>query len=167
MPTARIPSWLPKRYAWHWQNAWTTRASRHPGFRHTLAKHKMLSPHFSYAEANSKDGVAIPRQMRARARNLAFRLEQLRHELGDIPIPITSWYRSPARNRAVGGAAKSKHMEAIAVDIPVEFVKRHLNFDQTADRIFREGGFGQYPAGARHVDVRGSRARWTSFTPGR
>lgn len=165
--SARIPAWLPKRYVYHWRHPWTKRASRHPGFRLLLARHALLSPHFSYREAASKDGQAIPRRLRTQARNHAFKLERLRHELGDVSIPITSWYRSPAHNRVVGGAAKSKHMDAIAVDIPVAFVQRHKNFDMIADRIFREGGMGSYPGGARHVDSRGIKARWTTFTPGR
>lgn len=163
----KIPGWVPKKYRDHWQRPWTTKASRSPGFRLLLARHRLLSPHFSYAEAASKDGTQIPRRLRTQARNHAFKLERLRHELGDVPIPITSWYRSPAHNRKVGGAAKSKHMDAIAVDIPVQFVRRHPNFDQVADRIFANGGFGQYPGGARHVDSRGFKARWTTFTPGR
>lgn len=164
---AAIPQWVPTKYHDHWQHPWTTKAARSPGFRLLLAKHHLLSPHFSYAEAMSKDGQHIPRSLRTQARSHAFKMERLRHDLGDVAIPITSWYRSPARNRAVGGAAKSKHMDAIAVDIPVEFVRKHPHFDQIADRIFREGGFGRYPGGARHVDSRGLRARWTTFTPGR
>lgn len=161
------PTWLPKRYRDHWERPWTRKAARSPGFRLLLARHRMLSPHFSYAEAASKDGTAIPRQLRTQARNHAFKLERLRHVLGDGPLPITSWYRSPAHNRKVGGAAKSKHMDAIATDHPMEFVRRHPNFDKHANEIFRDGGFGTYPGGARHVDSRGIRARWTTFAPGR
>jgi hypothetical protein len=158
---------VPAKYRWHYQHPWTTKASRSPGFRLWLARHKLLSPHFSYSEAMSKDGRHIPRRLRTAARNHAFNLERLRHALGDGPIPITSWYRSPQRNRAVGGAAKSQHMSARATDHPVAWVKKHPNFDQIADSIFRDGGFGQYPGGDRHVDSRPGRARWTTFTPGR
>ena len=163
----KYPAWLPKRYRDHWARPWTTKAARSPGFRLLLARHKLLSPHFTYAEAASKDGRPIPRRLRTQARNHAFKLERLRHALGDVAIPITSWYRSPQHNRAVGGAAKSKHMDAVATDHPVEFVRRHKSFDLHADRIFRDGGMGSYPQGARHVDSRGMRARWTSWTPGR
>lgn len=158
---------VPAKYKRHWKEPWTAQARQSRSFRLWLGRNGLLSPHFSYAEAASKDGKAVPKTMRSRARDHAFRLEQLRHELGDVPIPITSWYRSPARNRAVGGAQDSMHMKAVATDHPVEFVKRHPHFDQVADRIWREGGFGAYPAGARHVDSRGFKARWTTFRPGR
>ena len=163
----KTPTWVPKRYRDHWQRPWTTRARRSPGFRALLARHKHLSPHYTYGEAASKDGVPIPARMRARARNHAFKMEVLRHELGDGPLPVLSWYRSPARNRAVGGAAESRHMKADACDIDVAVVRKHPRFDQIADRIFANSGFGQYPGGNRHVDSRPGRARWTSFRPGR
>jgi hypothetical protein len=161
------PASLPAKYRPHWSEPWTARARRSPGFRLWLARHGYLTPHFTLAEAASHDGIAVPRRMRPAARDHAFRLERLRHALGDVPVPITSWYRSPARNRAVGGAAKSWHMRAVATDHPVEFVHRHPSFDRLAAGIWSDGGFGQYPGGARHVDTRGFRARWTTYTPGR
>ena len=46
----------------------------------------------------------------------AYGLEQVRRELGDKPIIVSSWYRSPALNEAVKGSAKSSHMQGFAVD---------------------------------------------------
>ena len=56
------------------------------------------------------------------------------------PIRVTSGYRSPAVNRAVGGAKKSQHMRGEAVDITVhsreenkklfELIRDNLSFDQ-------------------------------------
>lgn len=43
-------------------------------------------------------------------------LEQVRHLLGDLPVTITSGYRCPALNRAVGGAATSAHQQGLAAD---------------------------------------------------
>jgi uncharacterized protein YcbK (DUF882 family) len=43
-------------------------------------------------------------------------LDALREEC-DFPIKINSSYRSPAYNKSIGGASRSKHMEGIAVDI--------------------------------------------------
>tara|TARA_R110002012_G_scaffold40547_10_gene111705 strand:+ start:14702 stop:15049 length:348 start_codon:yes stop_codon:yes gene_type:complete len=44
------------------------------------------------------------------------KLQALRDRLGK-PLIIRSAYRSPEHNRAVGGATRSKHMEATAFDI--------------------------------------------------
>lgn len=164
---AITPPQVPDKYRWHYNHAWTPKARNSPGFRRWLARHGMLSPHFSLAEAASRDGQAIPRSMRYAARNHAFRMEVLRHRLGDVAIPINSWYRSPQRNREVGGASKSLHMKAIACDIGREFCARHPSFDTIASTVFSNGGFGTYPGGARHVDSRGWRARWSTWTPGR
>jgi hypothetical protein len=50
---------------------------------------------------------------------LISRLEKLRHELGDMPIVITSGYRCPFHNKATGGAKRSQHCQGKAVDIKV------------------------------------------------
>jgi uncharacterized protein YcbK (DUF882 family) len=50
---------------------------------------------------------------------LIARLEKLRHELGDTPIVITSGYRCPKHNKAIGGAKRSQHCQGKAVDIKV------------------------------------------------
>lgn len=46
------------------------------------------------------------------------KLQALRALIG-VPMSITSAYRSPAHNRKVGGAKHSKHLEALAYDIPM------------------------------------------------
>ncbi|WP_243153072.1 D-Ala-D-Ala carboxypeptidase family metallohydrolase [Sporotomaculum syntrophicum] len=46
-------------------------------------------------------------------------LEQLREQLGDKPVVITSAYRCVAHNRAVGGARQSQHLPGNAADITV------------------------------------------------
>lgn len=49
---------------------------------------------------------------------LAFYLDSVRVRYGG-PIVITSGYRSPALNKAVGGVNNSKHLRGIAVDIRI------------------------------------------------
>lgn len=74
-------------------------------------------------------------------------LDPLRRHLGK-PIRVTSAYRSPAVNRAVGGAATSQHMAGEAADIKVDglepeavaaaIVKAGATFDQLI--VERKGG---------------------------
>lgn len=157
------PKNLPKRLRKHWDKPWSWRARRSRRFRLWLGANGYLTPHFTKREAACKDGTQVPDHLLRGARRHAFNLERLRHALGDKPIPVISWYRSPTYNAKVGGASMSKHMQAIATDHPVEWVRKHNGFDNTADRIFKMGGIGLYPGGNRHLDSRGFRARWTSW----
>lgn len=66
-------------------------------------------------------------------------LDPAREALG-FPIRITSGYRSPRLNRAVGGSPTSQHLTGQAVDITsednrklFEYIKKHLPFDQLID----------------------------------
>jgi len=43
-------------------------------------------------------------------------MEEVRTILGDKPILVSSGYRSPAVNAAVGGSKSSAHMSGLAVD---------------------------------------------------
>ena len=82
-----------------------------------------LSPHFSLAElvasqvATRKgiDNTPTPAIV-ANLTRLAELLEQVRALVG-APIAISSGYRSPALNKAVGGAANSAHVLGLAADI--------------------------------------------------
>ena len=82
-----------------------------------------LSPHFSLAELVSSqvatrkgiDNTPAPAIV-ANLTRLAALLEQVRALVG-APIAISSGYRSPALNRAVGGAASSAHVLGLAADI--------------------------------------------------
>tara|TARA_R100000231_G_C5311325_1_gene160504 strand:- start:303 stop:773 length:471 start_codon:yes stop_codon:yes gene_type:complete len=59
-----------------------------------------------------------------------------------VPIAVTSGYRSPALNQAIGGSTKSQHCKGEALDIDCdvfsglsnrevfEFIKDYLEFDQ-------------------------------------
>lgn len=79
----------------------------------------------------------------------ADRMEKVRALLGDKPIRITSGYRSPAVNKAVGGSSTSAHRTGHAVDFtcpafgtPSE-VAAHLAKHLTGfDQIIEE--FGQW-----------------------
>ena len=108
----------------------------------------MLSPNFSLAEFLESD-TAIRRGIRnipsptalVRLRNTAVGMEKVRNILGDVPILISSGYRSPKLNAAVGGSSTSDHIDGDACDFkapafgaPINIchaiVKSGLRFDQ-------------------------------------
>lgn len=106
-----------------------------------------LSPHFSSWEfADHVTGEVKVDHV------LLQRLELLRHLAGDRSLSIVSGYRSPATNRAVGGALHSQHLYGKAADIPQGYASIDLA---------REAGFtgiGYRGHWAVHLDVRaGSR----------
>ena len=82
-----------------------------------------LSPHFSYREGtwsytgqtkkidNNPDAEDLERM-----KFTASKMELVREILGDKDILVTSWFRSAALNKAIGGAQKSQHSNGEAVD---------------------------------------------------
>ncbi len=81
-----------------------------------------LSDHFTLEEATlsqtaSRLGIPnIPSQeILIAMRKTAKGMERIRALLG-LPITISSWYRSPAVNHAVGGVPSSQHITGEAVD---------------------------------------------------
>lgn len=156
---------VPDRYLQQWNHPWTRKAKHGIRFRRWLNSHGLLSPHFTVAEARCADGTNVKGMIKVRARNHAFDLERLRHELGDAPIPIVSWYRTPAHNRAVHGAQNSRHMKGDATDHPKEWVDRvgRARVLNAGDRVFANGGMGVYPGGNVHFDSRGVKARWSDW----
>lgn len=88
-------------------------------------------------------------------------LQELRDLIGK-PIIVTSAYRSPAHNKAVGGATNSLHLEGRAFDInmanhdPAKF--------EAAARQVGFTGFGYYPRqGFMHIDTGRPRSWGTPF----
>ncbi|MFZ7338194.1 D-Ala-D-Ala carboxypeptidase family metallohydrolase, partial [Comamonas jiangduensis] len=82
-----------------------------------------LTPHFALAEFtrsakaaqlrldNTPTGKALENLKRT-----AEILERVRAHLG-VPIIITSGYRGPVLNKAVGGATSSDHLQGLAADV--------------------------------------------------
>ena len=82
-----------------------------------------LSPHFTLEEMTVSQTAARrgldntpSAAVIAKLRKTAQGLEGVRVVLGGAPIIISSGYRSPAVNSAVGGARKSQHLTGEAVD---------------------------------------------------
>lgn len=60
----------------------------------------------------------VPGQLLTNAKLMAEALEKIRAHYGK-PVVVTSCYRSPELNRAVGGSASSSHCHALAADFTV------------------------------------------------
>ncbi|WP_240797349.1 D-Ala-D-Ala carboxypeptidase family metallohydrolase [Streptomyces sp. F001] len=78
--------------------------------------------HFSYSELNDcnstwSGGAVSAATAKSNALRSMWKLEAMRHALGDQPITVTSGFRSYACNSAVGGASNSRHLYGDAVDL--------------------------------------------------
>lgn len=87
------------------------------------------------------------------------KLQQLREDL-NTSIKVTSWYRCPAHNAAVGGASKSTHLLGSATDLQVS----GMSPDEVADACDHFNGLGRYD-NFTHIDSRATnQARWDKRT---
>lgn len=114
---------------------------------------KKLSANFKVREFSCTDGsdpVFIDS-------DLVAILQKIRDHFGRA-VTITSAYRTPTKNKAVGGEAYSQHLYGRAADIKVNGIAPSKVADY-AETILPKGGVGRYKTFA-HVDVRGTRARW-------
>ncbi|MEU9139904.1 D-Ala-D-Ala carboxypeptidase family metallohydrolase [Streptomyces sp. NPDC048404] len=78
--------------------------------------------HFTYSELNNCNstwagGAVSASAAKANALRTMWKLEALRHALGDQPIRVTSGFRSTACNQAAGGASSSRHLYGDAADL--------------------------------------------------
>ena len=90
-----------------------------------LTKHFTLEEfsHSSNAKARGIDNT-VPEKLIPALRNLCERvLEPLREQVKE-PVIISSGYRCPVLNRAVGGSNTSQHIKGEACDIYVEDVEK-------------------------------------------
>ena len=114
-----------------------------------------LSEHFDDSEFRCRCCRQLPEG--GMSPELIRRLEGLRAAVGGKPLRITSGYRCPTHNAAVG--ARSQHVLGTAADV----LAAGIGVDKLAEAAERVGfgGIGRYPKqGFVHVDVRAKRARW-------
>jgi hypothetical protein len=144
---------------------WTAAARRSPAARRWLEQHGYVTPHFSWSEMAGSDGTPVPRSLRKNAIRHCWRLELFRHRLGDVTVTIDGPYRTAKRNREVGGASASRHVQADATDHYVAQVDRWVRQSpkvasradvvQLAERTFVT--VGNETSGTLHLDSRPGR----------
>lgn len=85
-------------------------------------------------------------------------LQKIRTHFGKS-VTITSAYRTPTKNKAVGGTAYSQHLYGKAADIKVSGVtpKKVAQYAETI--LKNKGGIGIYSTFV-HVDTRATKSRW-------
>lgn len=98
---------------------------------------RWLGHHVTDSRTASSRGIVntLPAELFVVARLVASRLDVVVDVLG--PITVTSWYRSPALNKAVGSTSGSAHLHGLAVDfVPVTMSPREGH-----DRLLRQRPF--------------------------
>ncbi|GIH07615.1 hypothetical protein Rhe02_56820 [Rhizocola hellebori] len=78
--------------------------------------------HFTYGELNNCNSTWAGGNVSAATAKFnalvnMWKLEAMRHALGDVPITISSAFRSVACNNAAGGSSTSRHLYGDAVDL--------------------------------------------------
>lgn len=119
-----------------------------------MDRNTQLTPSFKLSEfLRAEDPLPAP-WILDNLKALANRLQVIRDLLGR-PIRITSGYRTPEHNKAVGGEPNSYHLKGMAADIVVD------GMTPTAVQNYLgrwSGGLGSYP-NFTHVDI-GPKRRW-------
>lgn len=85
-------------------------------------------------------------------------LQKIRTYFGKS-VTITSAYRTPTKNKAVGGEAYSQHLYARAADIKVKGVTPKIVAAYAEKLLQGKGGIGTYST-FTHIDTRSTKARW-------
>lgn len=114
--------------------------------------------HFTYAELNHCNstwagGNVSAAQAKANALVSMWKLEAMRHALGDQAIRVTSGFRSVACNNAAGGSATSRHLYGDAVDLGVSPHSLCTLAKQARSHGFREILGPGYPGHSDHTHV--------------
>lgn len=85
-------------------------------------------------------------------------LQKIRTHFGKS-VTITSAYRTPGKNKAVGGTTYSQHLYGRAADIKVNGVSPKKVAAYAETLLKNKGGIGTYST-FTHIDTRTTKARW-------
>ena len=85
-------------------------------------------------------------------------LQKIRTHFGKA-VTITSAYRTPARNKSVGGTTYSQHLYGMAADIKIAGVSPKKVAEYAETLLPNTGGIGIYDT-FTHIDVRTTKSRW-------
>ncbi|MDG4787567.1 D-Ala-D-Ala carboxypeptidase family metallohydrolase [Micromonospora sp. WMMD1102] len=127
---------------------------------------------FSYAELNNcnsdwSGGAVSAATARANALVNMWKLQAMRHALGDQPIRVTSAFRSRACNNAVGGSTSSRHLYGDAVDLGVSPHSLCRLAQQARNHGWREILGPGYPGHSDHTHVAHKSSRtWSASSCG-
>lgn len=101
-----------------------------------LSKHFKLSEFTRSTEAQKRGLDNTPGEWHlTNLVNLANTLESVRQLLGNVPIIISSGYRSPAVNKTIGGSGTSDHVNGLAAD----FMAKGFTVRQVVEKIAESG----------------------------
>lgn len=85
-------------------------------------------------------------------------LQKIRTHFGKS-VSITSAYRTPTKNKAVGGSTYSQHLYGRAADVKISGVSPKKVAAYAETLLKNKGGIGIYST-FTHIDVRGTKSRW-------
>jgi uncharacterized protein YcbK (DUF882 family) len=121
-----------------------------------------LTEHFTKAELACHDGNPVPDKYIENAIKICQRAEKLRALMG--ALRVNCGYRTVSHNKAVGGAPKSQHLTASALDLhsythtAQELAAAYEQLIASGD--VPDGGLGVYPkSNFIHIDL-GRPRRW-------
>ena len=123
-----------------------------------------LTNNFSMSEFECKCGCKMPEYVKKNVIELANNLQVLRDVVGKLDL--TNSYRCKNHNSDVNGSVNSQHLLGKAADVKSDtFNPSDLAMvveDLMKNETFEIGGIGLYNT-FTHVDIRGTRARWSKL----